>query len=236
MTLEGFKGMPYTNYEFLSSLISDKKNPLELIPEVGKVIAAHLESAVMDKGRNSLEQLSEELVEVFYAALSKSSVAVKAATINEASDVDVRSSFILGQLSFAQSLAGQFLEHRAGEEFHAVINDAANRDYFIALLKADMTNTDLAVAVGQRAETASRKLKRFRELGVTDFRRDGVKVVNFLSPISRASLEEKYSNVAVMPVVARDRISRSVGRLDEHMSHFPAFGGRSVKTAVPCEA
>ncbi len=224
--------MPYINSGYLSSIIAAPQEPLELIPEVGKVIAAHLESAVIDKGRKSLEQISKELIDVFYTALSKSPDAAKAAVLNEGCGADVRSSFVLGQLSFAQALAGQFLEHRAGDEFHSVINDSANKDYFIALLKSDMTNTDLAVAVSQRAETVSRKLKKFRELGVTDFRRDGVKVVNFLCPLSRANLEEKYSNVTIMPIVARERIARATDRLDAHMSHFPAFGGKSNRMAV----
>lgn len=224
--------MPSTGQEFLSRLISNENFPLDLVPEAGRIIAAHLESAVLDNSRESLERLSKELVDIFYSALSKASASTKAAVVNEGADDDARSSFVLGQLSIAQSLAGLFLEHRAGEDFNLAINETTNKDYFLALLSSDMTNTELAAVVSQRTETVSRKLRKFRELGVTEYRRDGVKVINFLSPVARARLEEVYSSVAVMPVVARERIAQETDGLEGYLSHFPAFGGKAGRAVA----
>jgi DNA-binding transcriptional ArsR family regulator len=74
--------------------------------------------------------------------------------------------------------------------------------YVKALARDDHTGTQLAQICGVTTETVSRKLKFLRDLGITDFRREGTSFVNFLTPAAQAVAGEFIEQQKPAPVAA----------------------------------
>ena len=89
----------------------------------------------------------------------------------------------------------------------------------------DKTNSELSDEVGERVETVSRKLKKLRDIGAADFRRDGVHVYNFLTPAAKA-LARATRNKGVLPEPRKTLsvvVSQKLGNLDSFWNNIPDF-------------
>lgn len=154
-------------------------------------IATRLEEAISSPLKADLAQLSDELTEVF-RLLMKVAPADAIAAVRASSKASDESlvAYFLGQLSFAQLVASSATEKRADDIFHQVIKDKKFAMYIAALYKNHVTCGNLAESVGSWPETASRKLKELRAVGVTDYRREGVNIINFLTPAAVYVIEK----------------------------------------------
>jgi DNA-binding transcriptional ArsR family regulator len=97
-----------------------------------------------------------------------------------------KKAFAAGQVSFANAVAGQMSELRESEDFRVAVLGRKYAKYMSALAQGDKTGVELVAAVGVEDATVSRRLSELRELGITDFRRDGRTIVNFLTPAARS--------------------------------------------------
>ena len=77
----------------------------------------------------------------------------------------------------------------------------------------------LAQICGERTETVSRKLKVLRDLGITDFRRDGTSFVNFLTPAAQAVAGEFIEQPKPEPVARAlpGILSRELEKVPAHL-------------------
>ncbi len=153
-----------------------------------QAIAARLEDVL--KTPNAAESLAGELQKTLLSELVTASVAVKKAVRgDDDASTELKQAYDLGQLSFAQGFAAQMAINAEPSNFQTFLNDAKYQKYVKALLSEDLCGVLLAEQVEETPESVSRKLRELREAGVTEFRREGRSVVNFLTPIARAAFE-----------------------------------------------
>lgn len=175
--------------ELLATLQKTAAFPSEILP----VIAEQLEDAICSPRKDSIDQLSKNLAALWerlvkLAPEDAMNGALKPTLSSE------RAAFMLGQIGFAQLLASQTTLRRADDSFFEDLRSPAFQSYITALNQGELTGKELALKVGEADETVSRKLRRLRELGISDYRSKGVKRLNFLTPQAKA-LCAKDSNV-----------------------------------------
>lgn len=213
--------------DFLQNLVLQGLNPEDLKPEHMAVIAGHLEAAVSSHSLQELQVLSDALAKLFNQALRKAPAdSITAVRNSPTADLAHRSSYMLGQISFAQLLASKVLISRPSDEFDTVLYDAAYVGYIYKLSEASRTNTALSEMLGERVETVSRKIKKLRELGITDFRKDGVHVINFLTPAAKYSFDLVRAKSVIETITAPSKsfsLDRANGKLPPYMKQVQTF-------------
>jgi DNA-binding transcriptional ArsR family regulator len=172
--------------------IQEKLNRLsDLPPGIMYALAERIEEAISAPSRAPLEALSIQLAEFFDALLRIApKETVDAVCGPRSADSGNNAAYLLGQLSFAQLLTAQAYERRADDRFIEILRDHRYQPYIRALYTKECTGTQLAKTTGECEETVSRKLKLLRELGITDFRREGRHLLNFLTPVTQAVVKE----------------------------------------------
>lgn len=221
--------MTTADKSFFEELASDPHGVLELNAQIAPVIADFLESSLLSPTREGLEAISGDLASLFESAMRKAPKAVVDSIIGKASStINERASYLLGQISFAQLLASSALQHKASREFLETILDSSNYGYIQSLFERERTNLELSEALSLRVETISRRLRKLREIGVTDFRRDGVSVVNFLTPAAKSVFQQAHPDLvhAKLSNSAHRKVRCAVKNLEPHMQHFQMFGSR----------
>lgn len=148
-------------------------------------LAEELEVAISDPSKDRINTLKRLLDDAIRARFSMLSADQRRVLVHEDDEPPASSAFALGQLEFAQLLVSQVAEHRPDDEFIRSLNDRRFINYVRNLASADLTNVELSAALGVEEETVSRNLKKLRLLGLSDYRREGKHVVNFLTPAAR---------------------------------------------------
>ncbi|MBX8532856.1 winged helix-turn-helix domain-containing protein [Pseudomonas cichorii] len=220
--------METTTKGFFEELASDPAGVLGISAEIGPVIADYLESAMLSPTRDGLEQVSDELIFLFESLIKRApKTSVDSVLGDEFTDICNRTSYILGQVSFAQLLASSALEHKVSKKFLEAMSDSVNLKYLTEMRDGEKTNVELSERVSQTVENVSRRLKRLRQLGITDFRRNGVSVLNFITPSAMSILEEAHPRAAEKKITpaAVQKIKCATSNLDSHMNAFQNFGG-----------
>lgn len=184
-------------WPLLEELQEGFRRPSEFPMEKMQLIAERLEQAAAYGSKQEIEILNEQLSVLFRTALISASPEVYKAVVGEISESQESDAYVLGQMSFAQHLAAYIFSQRAGDEFLEVLLDKGNCEYIKALYRQDLSGKGLAQLVRERGETVSRKLKRLREVGATDFRREGTTLINFLTPAARAAVDEAQRDLSI---------------------------------------
>lgn len=220
--------MATTTKGFFEELASDPAGALGLSAEIGPIIADYLESAMLSPSRDGLEQVSDELVCLFENLIRRApKVSVESVLGDDSADINNRASYVLGQVSFAQLLASSALEHKVSKRFLEAMSDSVNLKYLSEMRDREITNVELSEKVGQTVESVSRRLKRLRQLGITDFRRNGVSVLNFMTPPAVSLFDEMNPRVVAKKVTpaAVQKVRCATLNLGSHMNAFQMFGG-----------
>lgn len=151
--------------------------------------ARRLEDGILSPTSGPLELLSDSFSSLLRLAISKAPGAVVRAISSAGSlDEPLSAAFVLGQLSFAHQVTAGAKGRRSGDALARKLVEPRFAIYVEALRKENLSGKQLADRCGQRVETVSRNLAELRELGLTDFRREGTSAVNFLTPIAQAIL------------------------------------------------
>ena len=182
-------------WSLLEEILKQPDGLKELDDITMAAIADRLEGAISASNRAPLQVLSAQLIAVFNKFLR----AVPPEVSNQirggySMDSVIGSSYLLGQIGFAQRVAAEAFEKRADDEFVQIVLDGRFTKYINALFDEERTGVELASIVKVCAETVSRNLKKLRELGVTDFRREGTTLLNFLTPAAESILKEVKKN------------------------------------------
>lgn len=181
-----------SKWGLLEQLVKAGVTPVTLPANLESVIAERLEEALAAPGRGDLDDIKIALADFFHALLARASDETTASVRGgSAASEDGVAAFWLGQIAFAQHLAAQAAERRADDRFMQVFTNPTLAAYVRALAAADHTGKELAAALQQREETVSRKLGELRELGVVDYRRDGTRFYNFLTPQARSAMVDQ---------------------------------------------
>ncbi len=181
--------MAQSPWGFLSRLAGKDKR-LSLSSGETAAIADQLEDAIAADRREVLGLASSELEAFFRQLLHLSPAGGQAAARGAPSASDeAAAAFTLGQVSFAQTLASRAYQKSADDAFVDMIKSPKYEGYVRALAEQPLNGQDLAQRLKVAPETVSRRLPELREMGITDFRRSGVQLINFLTPAAKTVVE-----------------------------------------------
>lgn len=202
--------MTTESWPMLEAIKKDMKTPDDLPPGMMMAVAERLDEAITSPSRHLLVDLAQHLEDLFRHMLRLAPPATTAA-LTPGSGTSECAAYALGQVGFAQHLAALATERRVEDHFPQLLQDSRYKIYIAALAQNDMPGKELAQLSREREETVSRKLKYLREQGVTDFRREGTRFFNFLTPAARTF-------VATMPEWQNDPVSTNLDRTDKQIT------------------
>ena len=164
--------------------------PAQLFPVNTAVLAIDLAEVIGQGTRRALEDFVFGLQKQLRQARPRLDPSVMLALQEGSNGKDAALSTLdqayqLGALSFALLLASNELNVRADDDFTDRLRDRKYSPYVQMLLRGECSNYELRQAADEREETVCRKLADLRLLGAVDFRRDGMDVFNFLTPLGR---------------------------------------------------
>lgn len=227
-----------TTQNLFLDMASDPSGVLGLSPGIGAVMTDYVEGILASSSSSRSRELEAALVDLFYISLKRcpSDVVLAIQGVNDATEAS-RAAYLMGHISFAQSLVSQNLSHKVCSDFKAAVVHDVNIDYVRALYSRDMTNKELVAVVGKVEESVSRRLKKLREWGITEYRKQGTSVINFLTPAARKIFEgidgdeldhAPRVSASLIPANALRLIKEKTGELPPHMKEFSALGARKV--------
>jgi hypothetical protein len=184
-------------------------------------VAERLDESLNAPSRKSLGALASQLEGLYDKLNATVPDEVNAALLGDYDrNGPVAAAFSLGQISFAQLLAAQGFERRTCDEFVTWVNDHRFKGYVQALAGGRLTCLELAHVRSERIETVSRKLKLMRELGISDFRKEGTRIYNFLTPAARSIASEFIKDEGLTIQKESPLQSLVVTRLQQKTSDF----------------
>lgn len=205
-----------------------------LPPRMPAAIAERISEAILSPTRAAVSGLSEQLAE-FLDVLEKAAPepARFRATQTFGPDNIAYFSYQLGQVSFAQMLIAQVSERRIDDDFSTIVGDIRYKSYVDALRQRELSGKQLSEVCLECVETVSRKLRQLRELGITDFRREGTSFVNFLTPAARAIVKQTTVGNAASRMEQRVNINAAqveivMKNTPEKMRAVPMFGRKAA--------
>ena len=163
-------------------------SPAELPPSVFAGVSSRLVDALSSASSAPIAALEQSLSAAIRQLLTRSSPQVIQAIKGSRDHRTELEAYALGQLSFAQQLSAYVVNSRIDDSYVRELSDKKWAPYLRELLLGERTNTELALSTQQAEETVSRKVKDLRALGITDYRKEGVYVINFLTPVARRIL------------------------------------------------
>ncbi|MBV7548305.1 hypothetical protein KW849_18645 [Pseudomonas sp. PDM26] len=188
------------------------------------VIADKLEVAFSSGNRSDLANLSEQIDGLYKFMFKKSPEAREVLMSFDRSPLPQRILYSMGQLSFASKFAGQVLHKRESEQFFTLLNTYSK--YVDILVEVDCSGVELAGKLRLAPETISRNLKRLRDAGIADYRREGTVLINFLTPAARAVLG--CSNMSSRVSSVQKAISSLTSHLNPEMRIQVILGARAM--------
>lgn len=159
-------------------------------------LAERVESALLSPQRETLVELCDAVARLTDFHLNGASPSLSGSLGAESvPDLtkEINEALILGRLAFAQALLTQAVQKRVPGDVGALIKAQPYAPYMRALVEGERTNAELRDRYGEAAETVSRKLRILRDSGVTDFRKEGRRIVNFLTPTALAFIQAEAS-------------------------------------------
>jgi len=156
------------------------------------VLADKLEVALGAGARKDLTAFVIE-VDAKYKSLFRSSPELRDAVRSLDVGPDLNHMlYYMGQLSFASRFAGMVVQKRECGVFLELLKTFSN--YVDVLSSRECSGVALSEILNYAPETVSRHLKRLRDAGIVDYRRERTEFINFLTPAARAYLgHEKLS-------------------------------------------
>lgn len=148
-------------------------------------VVSHLHDALSTPTSDLARVLENELSQVISRVLKHAdpqAMAVGQGRVNSGALADA---YAMGQLSMAQQLASQAAHAGVDQDFLDAFKTGKFIPFLNALFDAELNNKELKAIVGQTEENVSRRMKELRALGISDFRKDGTLVYNFLTPVAR---------------------------------------------------
>lgn len=211
-----------------NNLVTDKTLPkrLEL------AVAGRIEEAMTSATKSPLDSLSKQLASfldrlVEISPQEASNASHKSLNIENPSSV----AYHLGMFSFAQLLTAQISERRVDDSFFTILRDIRYKPYVLALGKSDRSGKQLSEECAECVETVSRKLRYLREIGITDYRREGTAFINFLTPTAKSAIKSQLEPTQLAKTddsINASHIAAARDVTPERMRRTPIFLPRKV--------
>jgi DNA-binding MarR family transcriptional regulator len=205
----------------------ERDGPLGLPDSILTELAIRIDEAFTLKDYGQLEQLAEQLRAAYERAFAEAPDATVAAAKGDRSlHPSQHAALRVGQIGMAYLISSNAIERRVKEGFVETLTSATYAPYLTALSTAELTGVQLAEQLRRQPETVSRNLKRLRHIGAVDFRSDGTRQVNFLTPAGRQvanSLARRVSSSRPIAPQVQEWVSAATLRESPHMRQAPNF-------------
>lgn len=209
----------------------DYEAPASLSSIFFSALAAQLLDALSTATVAPIESLESDLREVISRVLKKAhpeAIAVIQGGIVEGPVVEA---YALGQIDFAHQIAASAANARVDETFLNAIKASKFAVHLAELFKGERTNKELAKVSSQTDENVSRLMRELRQEGITDFRKNGTSVINFMTPVARQvwesrkeladEIHETYVGPCAPPV--QKLFEKVKAGLPSHFRNAPSF-------------
>jgi DNA-binding transcriptional ArsR family regulator len=207
------------------------KAPGELPPHFFSALASQMLDALSSSTSEPIRVIDEKLQAVIRSILAGASPDAVTAVQRGNGVTAVIDAYVLGQINFAESLAANAASSRMDEPALQMLREPRYAPYIDALQHGERTNTELAQGLRQTEETVSRNIGRLRREGITDFRKYGRSVYNFLTPVSRQILDaenaKKDEREIETGLEVREFLCSLVRNLPEHLQGQQTFAAAS---------
>lgn len=189
-------------------------------------LAQRIERSITGASRQPLQALSIKLNEAFdYSYILAEDETRK--TLRDQLPGAILQAYRLGQLNYAQSIVSKAVDRRVSDQFLAEFKKDKFKDIIKLLWHDELKCGALVDATGESGESISRKLKKLREVGITDFWREGTTIYNFLTPAAKALVPDEYkvASPVLVPHLApmASELARRRLDLDEQYREAPNF-------------
>jgi DNA-binding transcriptional ArsR family regulator len=184
--------MPNHRWLLLEKIQQELTTPADLPRGLMSAMVERLDEALLSPSRAQLDALAEQFTGLFeqLVKITPPDIALAALQSNQP-DSPERIGYTLGQVGFAQLLAAQAAARRVDDSFAPLLNDSRYKPYVDLLAENELTGKELAAKIDEVEETVSRKLRFLREQGITEFRREGTRLFNFLTPAAQSIINER---------------------------------------------
>ncbi|EJM74586.1 bacterial regulatory protein, crp family [Pseudomonas sp. GM49] len=170
------------NDSFFQLMAHEAGAPLDLSPRVAQMLSASVRDAILSNNRDRMIEIVKEITLLFDHSSLKLNAEVATRLFKGHAQNSEAEIYLLGQINFAQEIAESLLARKSWSGRESLTESSKYFPYVSALYHESLTNKELAERLSVTPETVSRNLKDLREQGLTEFRREGVRVVNFLTP------------------------------------------------------
>lgn len=189
---------------------------------IATILSDRIIAALSRDDRKGLEEAQAALEEFYYSRLRFAPAGALAAARGDegATDPEV-AAFSLGQLGMAHAVVARAASRRIDDDFERRLRSKALERYVRLLIDTELSGRELAEQLGKDEAEVSRRLKVLRQIGAVDCRRDGNRVVNFLTPAARAVVRAR--NMGALGAAAHPAQMRPdiLDALDNHRQEYP---------------
>lgn len=177
------------SWDFLNelSLELDADGGQDLPAGTTTILSDRIIAALGRDDRSGLEEAQKALEQFYLARLGRapSQAAAAARGDDDAAPSEV-AAFSLGLIGFAQAIAARAASRRVDDAFERRLRSKQLERYVRLLIDSELSGRELAERLGKDEAEISRQLKLLRQIGAVECRREGNRVVNFLTPAARA--------------------------------------------------
>ena len=184
------------------------------------IICDRMIAALSAEDRTGLDE-AQAVLERFYLDCLKSSpsAAARAARGEDDGDSSEAAAFSLGQIGFAHAIAARAASKRVDQAFDRRLRSRQLERYVRLLIDEELSGRQIADRVGKDEAEVSRRLKILRQIGAVECRREGNRVVNFLTPAARTVA--RAHNMGAIGAT-NTRLAAAVSEaLDDHRRELP---------------
>lgn len=228
------------DWEFLTKLTNDLNTfgQHKLPDGIESILSERILAALSSEQREEIDDATDKLERFYLARLAAApESAAQAARGNDDPTSAEMASFSLGQIGLAHAVLSHAASRRADARFERIVLNYKFETYIRLLLERELSGRELADEVGKDPAEVSRKLKLLRQIGAVEHRRNGNKVINFLTPAARALAREKNMG----PKRASDKgfseektavISQARDQLAPYLQQLPNFAPELYEVCV----
>lgn len=135
--------------------------------------------------------------------------------------------FTLGQIGMAHAIVARVASKRIDDAFERRLRSPQLERYVRLLVDEELSGKAIADRLGKDEAEVSRRLKLLRQIGAVECRREGNRVVNFLTPAARAIVRAR--NMGAIAIGSAGHFSPEVAEtLDGYRQDLPGQLRHSV--------
>jgi DNA-binding transcriptional ArsR family regulator len=212
------------DWDFLTELSDELRGNGRHDLPVGSttIISDRILAALSREDRLGLEEAQAALEKLYLTRLAAAPrAAASAARGDDDASPSEQAAFALGLVGLSHAVVARAASRRIDDAFERRLRSKQLERYVRLLVDAEMSGRELAERLDKDAAEVSRRLKMLRQMGAVECRREGNRVLNFLTPAARAVARARNMGAlgsATHPVAFRPDV---FDVLDSHRRELP---------------